>query len=82
MKNVSWGVIHGEGTIIAKCDQCGKREEYDFEEGLPDFKAFQKELFGKGWKSAQIFGEWHDFCCEKYRNKYIKNHTIGSRILR
>lgn len=75
MKDVAWGVIHGEGTIVCKCDQCGKKEEYPFDDGYPNFKAFQKQLFGKGWKSAQICGEWHDFCGEDCRNRYIKNNT-------
>ena len=75
MKDVAWGVIHGEGTIICKCDQCGRKEEYEFDDGYPDFKTFQKYLFGKGWKSAQIFGEWKDFCCEDHRNQFIKNNT-------
>ena len=75
MKDVSWGVIHGEGTIVCKCDRCGKTEEHPFDNGHPDFKSFQKKLFGMGWKSVQVFGEWHDFCCEDCRNEYIKNNT-------
>lgn len=75
MKDVSWGVIHGEGTIVCTCDQCGKREEFDFDDGYPNFKATQQELFGMGWKSGQINGEWHDFCCEAHRNQYIKDNT-------
>lgn len=46
MKDVAWGVIHGEGTIVCKCDRCGKKEEYPFDNGHPDFKSFQKKLFG------------------------------------
>ena len=72
MKDVSWGVIHGEGTIVCKCDRCGKKEEHPFDNGHPDFKSFQKKLFGMGWKSVQVFG---DFCCEDCRNEYIKNNT-------
>lgn len=75
MKDVSWGVIHGEGTIVCVCDQCGKEEEYPFDNGYPDFRSFQKKLFGMGWKSAQIFGQWRDFCGEKCRNEFIKNNT-------
>ena len=33
MKDVSWGVIHGEGTIVCKCDRCGKKEEHPFDNG-------------------------------------------------
>ena len=47
----------------------------DFDNIGKDFKSFQKKLFGMGWKSAQVFGEWHDFCCEDCRNEYIKNNT-------
>ncbi len=75
MKDVAWGITHGEDTIIARCDNCGKREEFDFDDGYPNFKQFQQKLFAKGWKSCQINGEWKDFCCEEHRNEYIRNNT-------
>lgn len=34
-KEIEWGMIHGEGTIVCTCDQCGKEHEVDFDGGSP-----------------------------------------------
>ena len=57
-KEVGWGSTHGEGDIFPTCKTCGKGRQ------LPD----------EGWVSRIINEEWHEFCCEKCRNDYIKKH--------
>lgn len=75
MKEIEWSPIYGEGTIVCTCDQCPNTGEHEFEDNHPDYGKFQNELFDNGWKAVQIEGEWHDFCCEECRNRYIKNNT-------
>ena len=75
MKEVEWGLIHGEGAIVCYCDQCSSTEEFEFDDSQPDYRAAQQQLFDMGWKSMKISGEWHDFCCEECRNKYVKENT-------
>lgn len=74
-KDVEWGVIHGEGTIVCTCDNCGYDEGYEFDCGYPDYREAQEYLIDCGWVSARILGEWHDFCCEECRNQFIKDNT-------
>lgn len=75
MKEVEWGVIHGEGTVVCCCDQCSASEEFEFDDGHPDYREAQRQLFGMGWIAEKIKGQWHDFCCEDCRNRYIKENT-------
>lgn len=71
-KEIEWGDSFGEGEIGCFCDECGDVESIPFENG-PDFRDAQQALKAMGWRSAQIHGEWYDFCCEECRNDYIKN---------
>lgn len=73
-KEVEWGVIHGEGEIICTCDACGDEYAFPFEDGQVDYREAQRAIEEEGWTSCQVNGEWHDFCCEKCRNDYIKKH--------
>lgn len=75
MKEVSWSEIYGEGTIVSNCDQCSSCEEYEFEDGYPDYKSAQAELRDIGWTSTKVNGEWCDFCSEECRNQYIKDNA-------
>lgn len=74
-KYIDWGIIHGEGTIIAECDECGIEENaYEFECGDVDvdYREAQSNLRDMGWVSKKINNEWHDFCPEckrKFINK-------------
>ncbi len=73
-KEIEWGEMHGCGDILCTCDGCGDEEAIPFEDG-PDFRSAQNELKAMGWRSTQIQGDWHDFCCEDCRNDYIRNNT-------
>lgn len=73
-KEVEWGVIHGEGEIVCTCDACGDEYVLPFEYGQIDYREAQRAIEEEGWTSCQVNGEWHDFCCEKCRNDYIKKH--------
>ena len=75
MKEIEWGAIHGDGTIVCYCDQCPNTEEFEFEDNSPDYRDAQRQLFERGWKAIKIDGEWRDFCCEECRNLYIKANT-------
>lgn len=74
-KEVEWGVIHGEGTIVCTCDNCGCEEEIEFDGGRPDYREAQDEIEDLGWMSTKVNGEWYDFCCESCRNQFIKNNA-------
>lgn len=74
MKDIDWGVIHGEGDILCYCDQCDNMYEYHFDNGYPDFKACQEELKDSDWLSKYIDGKWHDFCCEQCFYDWIKKN--------
>ena len=50
-------------------------EVESFTDNYPDYKSFQNELKEKGWMACKIHGEWHDFCSEYCRNKYIKENV-------
>ena len=74
MKDVEWSDIHGEGDVICMCDQCNREHLVECD-GAPDFRLAQREIQEMGWMSLKIHGVWHDFCCEKCRNDYIKEHS-------
>lgn len=71
MKEIDWGFIRGEGTIICSCNNCGREYEYDFDDGYPDYKDCQKELNERGWLSKKIGDTWYDFCCERCYQEFI-----------
>ena len=73
MKEVDWSFIHGKGTIICNCDECGMEHEDEFDNGCPDYKACQEELKTYGWVSKKIDENWYDFCCKDCYQKFIKN---------
>lgn len=61
-KEIEWGLIHGDGEIVATCDYCGADETaQDFNEGFYDFREAQNNLRSRGWCSMKIGGEWYDF---------------------
>ena len=74
MKKIEWSEFYGVGEVVCTCDMCSEYERFEFEDNNPDYKGVQKKLNKLGWMSIQIGGKWHDFCCEKCRNTYIKEH--------
>lgn len=76
MKEVVWGVFHGEGTIECCCDNdgCPSEFECEFYDGHPDFKECQDEMKLEGWLSRKIDDKWYDFCCEECYYQWIKKH--------
>lgn len=73
-KEIEWSELYGVGTIACYCDNCSAEEEFEFDDNNPDFRAAQNALRQIGWMSCKVNGQWHDFCCEKCRNDYIKKH--------
>lgn len=71
-KEVDWGLIHGEGDIVSTCEMCGLEHRYPFEDQDVDYREAQRAIESEGWTSCMVKEEWHDFCCEKCRNDYIK----------
>ena len=39
-------------------------------------KEHQKVLRSEGWVATKVNDQWHDFCGERCRNKYIREQTI------
>lgn len=75
-KEVDWGVLHGEGSILCTCDNCGAEENVaDFDDGHPDYRQAQGEIEDMGWMSTKVHGVWYDFCSESCRNNFIKNRS-------
>lgn len=65
-----------EGEAVYSCDCCGKDVSFPFDSEDIDSKAHRKELRERlGWITTKVDGEWHDFCCEACRNKYIRDTT-------
>ena len=61
---------------LYSCDCCGKDVSFPFDSEDIDSKAHRKELRERlGWITTKVDGEWHDFCCEACRNKYIRDTT-------
>lgn len=73
-KEIDWSPIHGEGSIVCTCDQCGREHEVEFDNGHPDFREAQAEIRSMGWVSMKQDDEWFDFCGQKCRNQYIKEN--------
>ncbi len=65
-----------EGDAVYYCDECGKRsQDFPFDSSDIDSKGHRSELRQTdGWITIKIGGKWHDFCCEKCRNAFIKKH--------
>lgn len=74
MKEIEWSELYGVGEIVCTCDACSSEERFDFDNNYPDFRKVQDELKEIGWMPCKVNGEWHDFCCEKCRNTYIKEN--------
>lgn len=74
MKEIEWSELYGVGEIVCTCDNCSSEERFDFDNNYPDFRKVQDELREIGWMPCKVNGEWHDFCCEKCRNTYIKEN--------
>lgn len=74
MKEIDWSFVHGEGTIVCSCDNCGHEYNYDFDNGYPDFTDCQREIKSMGWLSRKIDDEWHDFCCQECYKKFTQNN--------
>lgn len=74
-KEIEWGIIYGDGEIVATCDYCGKEETaQEFEDGCYDFKEAQENLKMDGWCSRKINGEWYDFCCADCKNAFLNEN--------
>ena len=67
-KTVDWL----SGTITCECANCGSIAEIEFDGEEPNFKVCQQELKKLGWVSAQIDGEWEDFCCKECKQKFLE----------
>ena len=52
-----------EGEAVYSCDCCGKDVSFPFDS--EDIDSI----------TTKVDGEWHDFCCEACRNKYIRDTT-------
>ena len=69
-----------EGTACYTCDcqGCKKtvRFRFDSQEEANDFKGQRDHLRKNGWIATKVDGNWHDFCCEACRNKYIRMNTL------
>lgn len=74
MKEIEWSELYGVGEIVCTCDTCSSEERFDFDNNYPDFRKVQDELKEIGWMPCKVNGKWHDFCCEKCRNAYIKEN--------
>lgn len=62
-----------EGDAVYSCDQCGKESKgFRFDSEDVGSKRHRAELRKRGWITTKVKEEWHDFCCEECRNKYIK----------
>lgn len=73
-KECQWSHIHGEGTIVCTCDQCGHTHEHDFDGGSPDYRGAQEAIKADGWISRKIEGQWHDYCSERCYYNWIKEN--------
>lgn len=73
-KNIEWSEYYGIGEIVCCCDNCSEYERFEFDDNNPDFRDAQLRLRKLGWTSLPVNGQWRDFCCEKCRNDYIKQH--------
>jgi len=67
-KTVDWQY----SAITCECDNCGNIAEIEFDGEGPNFKVCQQELKKLGWVSAQIDGEWEDFCCKECKQKFLE----------
>lgn len=69
-----------EGEAVYECDCPGCNVHYSFpftsEEEAKDSKKHRAELRKIGWITTKVNGDWHDFCSEACRNKYIRMNTI------
>ena len=69
-----------EGNVCYSCDcrGCGKtvKMRFDSEEEAKDYAGQRELLKRQGWLSTKVNGNWHDFCSETCRNKYIRDNTI------
>ncbi len=74
MKEIEWSKYYGAGEVVCTCDNCHTEKRFEFEDNNPDYKSIQMELNKLGWMPTKLGGRWHDFCCEKCRNTYIKEH--------
>lgn len=75
-KDIEWSDTYGVGEIVCTCDGCHKAEErFQFEDNEPNYRAFQKKLYQKGWLACKVNGYWKDFCCDACRDGYIKRNT-------
>lgn len=68
-----------EGAAEYSCDCCGKtvKFRFDSEESANNAKGHRQALRKKrGWITTKVDDQWHDFCGESCRNKYIRENTI------
>ena len=66
-----------EGNAVYYCDTCHRHYQFRFDSEDIDSKGHRKILREKyGWITTKVNGAWHDFCCERCRNQYIRNNTI------
>ena len=68
-----------EGAAEYSCDCCGKtvKFRFDSEESANNARGHRQALRTKrGWITTKVEDQWHDFCGEPCRNKYIREQTF------
>ena len=68
-----------EGSVDYTCDGCHKvgfHIIFTDEDEAKNYKEEKKKLRDNGWIITQVDGIWHEFCCEKCRNDFIRKNTI------
>jgi len=66
-----------EGNTVYSCDCCHKTRKFRFDSEDEAFsKEHRKVLRSEGWVATKVNDQWHDFCGERCRNKYIREQTI------
>ena len=65
-----------EGDAVYSCDCCHQSQSFPFDSEDIDSEQHRKGLRERlGWITTKVDGEWHDFCCERCRNQFIRDTT-------
>lgn len=68
-----------EGAAEYSCDCCGKtvKFRFDSEESAKNAKGHREALRRKRqWITTKVENQFHDFCSESCKNKYIRENTL------
>lgn len=77
-KTVEWGIAHGEGEVVCRCDApcCASEERVEFDNSSPSMRDAQNHIQSMGWFSRKLGASWYDFCCTTCYNKFLKSHGL------